>query len=118
MSIEVRENEVGKNFVIDADFDLSGNSELRMIFKKPDGTLITKLKADGVTAPAVPITIKVGVPPNEITLTFEANTYWLYPSEVGLLTPIGNWQLHGEYVDATPKDLSGDPSIFTVLPRT
>lgn len=119
MSTEVRENEVGKNFVINADFDLSGNTELRMIFKKPDGTLVTKLKTDGVSAPTVPRTVKVGTPPNEVDVTFEANKYWLYPSEAALLTPVGaNWQAHGEYVDGTPKDLSGDPVLFDVLSRT
>lgn len=117
MSTEVKENEVGKNFVIDADFDLSGETELRMVFIKPDKTPVTKLTADGVTAPAVPITVKVGTPPNEVEKTFEASTYWLYPSESGLLTPTGEWEVNGEYVDATPKDLSGDPSLFSVIPR-
>ena len=110
----VKENEIGKLIVINADFDLSGNTELRMVFKKPDGTIVTKLSADGVVAPATPITVDV----DGVSTTFEANEYFQYPTESGVLTPSGTlWQVHGEYVDATPKDFSGDVSNFTVFPR-
>jgi len=110
----IREDDIGKQFVINADFDLSANTELRMVFKKPDGSIVTKLSADGVTAPAVPITVDV----NGVSTTFLANEYWLYPSEALLLTPVGQWEVHGEFVDATPKDLAGDIGIFDVLSRT
>ncbi len=113
--VSVKENEVGKLIVINADFDLSGNTELRVVFEKPDGTIVTKLTADGVTAPAVPVTVDV----NGVSATFNANEYFQYPTEVGVMTPSGsNWKVHGEYVDATPKDFAGDQSTFTVLPRT
>jgi len=39
---EIRENEVGKLIVIDANFDLSGFTELKVVLTKPDGTIITK----------------------------------------------------------------------------
>ena len=111
----VRENDIGLNFVVNADFDLSNNTELRMVFKQPDGTIITKLSADGVTAPSVPITVTI----NGASVTFAANEYWLYPSESGLLTPAGTgWQIHGEYLDSSPKDLAGDIGIFDVISRT
>lgn len=109
----VRENDIGRIFVINADFDLSTNTELRMVFKKPDGTTVEKLKADGVTAPAVDLTVCV----DGTDQTFLANEYWQYSSETGLLDQTGVWSIHGEYVDATPKDLSGDVNSFTVLPR-
>lgn len=109
----VREDEIGKIFLINANFDLSGNSELRVVFKKPDSTIVEKLKADGVTAPGVPITVCV----EGVEETFLANEYFQYSSETGLLDLIGSWQIHGEYVDLTPKDFSGDVSNFTVLPR-
>lgn len=114
MSNEVKELEIGKLFVINAIFDLSPNTELRMVFVQPDGTVITKLKADGVTAPATPLTVDV----DGVETTFAANEYFQYASESGLLTPTGQWKIHGEYVDATPKDFAGDVSDFTVLPRT
>jgi hypothetical protein len=111
--MSVKENEIGKLMVINAGFNMSGNTELRVVFKKPDGTIITKLKADGVTAPATPITVDL----DGVETTFNANEYWQYPTESGVLTPSGTgWKIHGEYVDATPKDLCGDTSNFTVLP--
>lgn len=111
--MSIKENEVGKLLVINANFDLSGNTELRVVLEKPDGTKITKLTADGVSAPAVPITVDV----DGVETTFNANEYFQYPTEAGVMTPSGtNWKIHGEYVDATPKDFCGDTSLFTVLP--
>ncbi len=111
--MSVKEGEIGKLIVINAGFNMSGNTELRMVFKKPDGTEVTKLKADGVSAPAIDITIDL----NGVETTFNANEYWQYPTQSGLLTPSGTgWKVHGEYVDNTPKDLCGDTSNFTVLP--
>jgi hypothetical protein len=111
---DIREGDIGRTIAIRSDFDLSGNTELRMVFKKPDGTVVTKLTADGVSAPAVPITIKV----DGVEEIFPANKYWQYSTEAGLLDQTGTtWTNHGEYVDGTPKDLSGDVSTFSVLPR-
>jgi len=113
--MSVKEDEVGKLFVINAAFDLSGNTELNMVFKKPDGTIITKASADGVTAPAVPVTVDV----DGVSTVFLANEYFQYPSEVGLLTPAGtSWEVYGVYIDGTPKNFAGDVSLFDVLPRT
>lgn len=109
----VKQDDVGRIFVVNANFILSGNTELRMVFKKPDGTTVDKLKADGVTAPAVDLTVCV----DGTDQTFKANEYFQYSSEAGLLDQTGQWEIHGEYVDATPKDLSGDVSTFTVVPR-
>jgi hypothetical protein len=111
------EDDVGLIFIIGSGgFDLSGNTELRMVFKKPDLTVVTKLSADGVTAPAVPWTGKLCPTDTEDT-TYAANEYVQYASEVGLLDQTGGWSKHIEYVDATPKDVSGDVSNFSVLPR-
>ena len=110
----VRENEVGKLLIVNTGFDLSGNTELRIVLEKPDASIITKLSADGVTAPGVPITVDV----DGVSTTFAANEYIQYPSEAAVLTPVGTWKIHGEYVDATPKDLSGGVSTFQVVSRT
>lgn len=109
----VRQDDIGKIFVINANYNMTGNTELRMVFKKSDGVVVEKLTADGVTAPAVDITVCVG----DTEETFLANEYFQYSSEAGLLDITGQWQIHGEYVDLTPKDLSGAVSNFTVLPR-
>lgn len=109
----IREGEIGKLIVINAGFDLSGNTELRVVLTPPEGADIVKLKADGVSAPAVPITVEV----DGVDQTFAANEYFQYPTEAGVMVPAAaGWEVHGEYVDATPKDLCGDTTIFDVLP--
>lgn len=111
----VRLGDIGRVFIIGSGgFDLSSQTELRVVFLKPDGTtVVEKLTADGVTAPATPFTGLV----DGVSTTFNANEYWSYPSESGLLNVTGDWSVHGEYVDGTPKDLSGDINLFTVNPR-
>ena len=109
----VREDDVGRVLAINAKFNLSNNTELRVVFKKPDGSVVEKLKADGVTAPDIDLNVCV----DGEEQTFLANQYFQYSTESGLLDQTGNWTIHGEYVDATPKDLSGDVSTLTVLPR-
>lgn len=113
MSELVFEGDIGRIFVVNANFDLSGQTELRMVFKKPDGTVVEKLTADGVSAPSTPLTVDL----DGVETIFLADEYFQYSSESGLLDAIGSWTIHGEYVDGTPKDLSGLVSIFTVLPR-
>jgi len=112
--MSIKEGEVGKLLILGSGgFDLSGNSELKVILVKPDGTVIEKLKADGVSAPNVNITVDV----DGVSTTFLANEYWQYPTEAGVMTPSGTtWKTHGEYVDLTPKDFCGDETTFTVLP--
>lgn len=109
----VKEGEIGKLLIVGAGFDLSGNSDLRVVLTKPDSTEVTKTSVDGVTAPAVPITVDV----DGVSTTFAANEYFQYPTESGVMTPAGTgWKIRGEYVDATPKDLCGDNTVFTVEP--
>lgn len=111
---DIRLGDVGRIIAINANFDLSSNTELRMVFKKPSGAVVEKLTADGVSAPATPLTIDV----DGVEQTFLANEYWQYSTESGLIDEVGTtWTVHGEFVTAEPKDLSGDVSIFEVLPR-
>ena len=111
---DIRQGDVGRIIAVNANYDLSGNTELRMVFKKPSGTVVEKLKTDGVSAPATPLIIDV----DGVSNTFAANEYFQYSTESGLLDEIGTtWTVHGEYFDATPKDYSGDVSVFEVLPR-
>ena len=112
--MSIKEGEIGKLLILGSGgFDLSGNTELKVILVKPDGTVIEKLKADGVSAPSVPITVDV----DGVETTFLADEYWQYPTEAGVMVPAGTgWKTHGEYVDGTPKSFCGDESNFTVLP--
>jgi hypothetical protein len=110
--VTVRVGEVGKALVVNTDFDLSGSTELRTVLTKPDGTIITKLTADGVSAPSVNLTIDV----DGVSTTLLADRYVQYLTEAGVMTPAGTWKIHVEYADATPKDFCGDTTIFQVLP--
>lgn len=110
----VRLGDIGRVFIIGSGgFDLSSQTELKVVFKFSDDSIVKKLTANGVTAPGVPFTGLV----DGVSTTFNANEYWLYPSESGLLSVLGDGTVHGEYVDATPKDLSGDVNTFTINPR-
>ena len=110
MAIKV--GEIGKTINVNAAFDMSGNTDLELVFTKPDLSILTVNKAGGVTAPAVPFT-------DPITgVTFAANEYWSYNTKSGDIDQDGNWKIHGEYIDATPKEFCGDTALFTVLPCT
>lgn len=112
--MSIKENDVGKILAVNADFDLSGNTELSIVLTKPDGSQITKTSADGVTAPTTDTVVSV----NGVETTFLANKHWTYASEAGVLTPAGEkWSIYGIYADGTPKDLAGRSAPFTVFAR-
>ena len=111
--MSVRQDEVGKILLINAKFNMSGNTELKVVFKNPDQTVLEKTSADGVTAPAVDVTVEI----DGVEQTFLANQYWQYITITGDLDQAGSWTFHGEYSDGTPKDFSGDVSPMPVLPR-
>lgn len=100
--------EIGKTIRVDAGFDMSFNTELTLVFIKPDGTTLTKLSADGVTAPGVEVT----APDGEV---FESNQYFEYDFVSGDLDQSGQWMVYGKYTDATPKTFIGDCVSFSVL---
>ena len=105
----IKVGEVGKIININADFDLSGNTDLILSFTGPTTTLSVN-KAGGVSAPAVPFTDP------DTGEVFNANEYWSYATAATDFTESGLWAVHGEYIDATPKEFCGDPDSFTVLP--
>jgi hypothetical protein len=93
-------------------FDLSGNSELTLKFTiLVTDTIVEKVKADGVSAPAVDID-----DPDLGPLL--ADQYYEYPIESGFLAvgTAGPWVVNGIYDDATPKRFCGDAAQFSVLP--
>lgn len=101
--------EVGKTIRVSTSYDMSGYTELSIIFTLPDTSSVTKTTADGVTAPAVAVD-------DETLGELAASTYLEYDVEAGLLTEAGNWQLYAQYDDATPKTFFGDPAEFQVNP--
>jgi len=90
-------------------FDLSAEDELTLNFTQPDGTELIKTSADGVTAPAVPVTdADLGA--------LLASEYFEYPTETGFLAAgtAGTWNVCGQYDDPTPKTIIGDETSFVV----
>lgn len=109
MSLKV--GEIGKIIRIDTDYNLSANSELTLVFTKPDGSTLTKTKTlDNVTAPAVDATDP------DTSEVFLANQYAEYATASGDLDQSGQWAVRVEYEDATPKKYIGDTSAFSVPP--
>lgn len=100
--------EIGKIIRVDTNFDLSANTELTLVFTKPDGTTLTKIKSDGVSAPGVDVTDPDGN-------VFSANQYMEYDFASGDLDQAGRWFVRAEYDDATPKNFIGDTAEFIVL---
>lgn len=101
--------EVGKTIVVSTEYDMSGYTELSIIFTLPDTSTVTKTTADGVTAPAIPLD-------DETLGELPASTYLAYDVEAGLLTAAGSWQLYAKYEDGSPKTFYGDPVEFQVNP--
>jgi len=93
--------ESGKSFYVATEFDMSSNTELEVIFTKPDGTTHTKTK----TAGEVVLGTAGG--------TFDgvgavlATEYMIYPIAAGFLDQAGvstddtPWQAFGRYTNDT-----------------
>jgi hypothetical protein len=106
----LRVGEIGKVIRVDTNFDLSANTELTLEFTKPDGTTLTKLTADGVSAPGVNVTDP------DTGDVFTANEYMEYDTISGDLDQAGIWSVEARYTDGTPKFYIGDTDTFSVLP--
>ena len=106
----IKTGEVGKIINVNASYDLSGNTDLKLNFTAPSTTVLTVNKAGGVSAPAVDFTDP------DTGEVFNANEYWSYATAATDFTESGLWAVHGEYIDATPKLFCGDPDSFTILP--
>lgn len=105
MAIKV--GEIGKIIDLDAQFDLSANTDIKLLFTKPDASTLEVTKAGGVSAPN--IASDVG---------FLAGEYWQYAVSTGDIDQAGAWFVRGEYIDGTPKTFFGNTATFTVLPAS
>lgn len=107
--MSLRVGEFGKTIRIDAEVNMSASTNLKLTFKKPDGTTLVKQTVDGVTAPPVDYV--------DPTLgTFLASEYWSYTFASGDVDQEGVWSCWGEYIEGVTKSWCGDPVQFTVLP--
>lgn len=103
MTVNVSEYGVALNF--NANYDLSGSTNLLLSFIRPDGTLFTG-------APTVPTTDLVTTDQG----TFTAKKYARYLFKDGDLTRPGEYTVRLIYMDASPKRLVSDVTSFMVYP--
>lgn len=100
--------ESGNIIRIDAGQSIAGNTDLEMVFTKPDGiTIITKTSLDGVVVGTVNVTDP------DTGIEFIANEYWEYPTEVGLIDVVGTWNVFGVFINSATSpvtELCGDAS--------
>ena len=106
--------ETGRTLRVNAGYDMSSNTELSLIFCKPDGTSVTKTSADGVALGAGVTDPDLGV--------LTANEYVEYSLESGLITSsdAGRWSVQLLYTDTVPTvddNLYGLVANFTVKER-
>ena len=107
--MSLRLGEYGKIIRLNAKLNLSNNTDLKLYFTKPDGSVLTKASIDGVTAPPVDY--------EDPTLgTFLASEYFEYEFASGDIDQVGQWSVYGEYIENPDKLFCGDPATFTVLP--
>lgn len=100
----MRVGECGKTITCATGYDMSGNTELTLVFTKPDNSTLTKTTASGVTAPA------------QALGSLPASTYFSYTMGAGDIDQDGAWTVQGTYDDATPKTFISDVATFTVDP--
>jgi hypothetical protein len=108
--MSLRNGEYGNIIYVNADFDMTANTDMQLVFVKPDLTTLTVNKAGGVSAPNADVT-----DPDDATVTYLANKYWKYTTASGDIDQAGQWSVHGTYTDATPKFFIGAPDTFVVL---
>ena len=119
MSLRVGESGEDKIIRIAAAFDMSSNTELSVLYTKPDLTTVTKTKTAGE------VTLGTSNITDADLGALLANQYVEYPVEPGFLDQDGAstddnpWQQQLTYTDTatTPDNVFiGDCNPFTVLP--
>ena len=105
----IRKGEIGKIIRVNAEFDMTNNSQLTLVFTKPNLAILSVNKASGVSAPGTPATDP------DTGEVFEANEYFEYTTKAGDIDQSGSWKVRGEYDDITPKHFIGNTATFTVL---
>ncbi len=90
----------GDDITVDMNIDLTGHTALTLYISKPDGSLVTKVDADGVTDNGAP------------TLKLMA-----YTVETTLLDQDGDWLFSGKLTTAAGIFSSPVPAVYTVQRR-
>jgi hypothetical protein len=107
MSMKI--GETGVTFRANAGFDMSSNTELEIVFLKPDNTEVVKASADGVTLGTVAVT-------DDDLGALTANEYVEYETE-DIFDTAGTWRAYVRYTNtaSTPDDyFIGNTATFEV----
>ena len=105
----IRKGEIGKTFRIAASFVMSGSTDLKITFTKPDSSVVTFDTAAGVTAPATPLVADPDLGNQD------ASTYFEFTNTTDVYDQAGEWTACGTYIDGTPKEFYTGQPKFTVL---
>jgi hypothetical protein len=100
----MRVGECGKIITCATSYDMSGSTELTLVFTKPDKTTLTVTTSNGVSAPG------------QALGSLSASTYFSYTTAAGDIDIKGTWTVQGTYNDASPKTFISDIATFTVDP--
>lgn len=108
----LRVGETGKTLRVNAGFDMSSYTELKLTFTKPDNTTVsyTDATATSLTLGSVAVT-------DDDLGALVANEYVEFEVESGLLDTAGEWCVYLTYTNTTPNPddiFIGQPASFEV----
>lgn len=108
-------DEVGRAVRARTLFNMVSHTELSIIFCKPNGTVVIKTTADGVTLGPVPVV-------DEDLGSLAAREYIEYKIELGVITDadVGRWSVQAMYTNSNaspPDNFYGKIAYFDVVSR-
>ena len=107
----VKQGEVGRVIRLAAYYDMSNNTELKVIIRKPDGSKLEKTRTSGaVTLGAVNVTdVDLG--------NLLANQYAQYTVESGVFDIVGRYRLELVYIDSSPSENLYGETVYIDVER-
>lgn len=107
---QVKQNESGFILRVSACFDMSSNTEISLVIRKPDGSKLTKTRTGGeVTLGAVNVT-------DDDLGALLANQYVEYSVETGVLNLVGDYSVELKYENSGSNEvLYGDTVTLEVV---
>ena len=105
--------ETGRTIRLNAGFDMSENTDIKIVFVDPDGVTYEKGAADGVTLKADQVT-------DPVLGELLPNQYVEYEAEAELFQIKGRWRMYIKYENhniTPPENLFGKPVRITVKAR-
>jgi hypothetical protein len=94
----VKQGEVGRVIRLAAYYDMSNNTELKVIIRKPDGAKVEKTKTGGA------VTLGVSNVTDTDLGALLANQYAEYVVESGIFDIVGRYMFELVYIDSSPSE--------------